>query len=110
MDEVIDEYPEIPKENIRRILSDYIDSYDHSDEKNDWFGKVKVITESLGYAANVKEYKQNPEKFRGSIIEVTTIIRIALTGMANAPDIWEIQQILGEKDTLERIKSAIDKL
>ena len=108
--EVLDEYPEIPKENIKKIFSDYIDSYDHSDEKNDWFGKVKVITESLGYAANVKEYKQNPEKFRGSIIEVTTIIRIALTGMANAPDIWEIQQILGEKDTLERIKSAIDKL
>ena len=108
--EVLDEYPDIPAENIKKILVDYVGSYNHADEKNDWFEKVKVITESLGYATNTKEYKEDPDKFGGSVIEVTTIIRIALTGKANAPDIWEIQQILGEGDTIGRMKNAIAKL
>ncbi|MEX1376129.1 MAG: glutamate--tRNA ligase [Eubacteriales bacterium] len=108
--EVEDEYPDIPAENIKKILVDYVASYSHTDEKNDWFEKVKVITESLGYATNTKEYKLDPDKFGGSIIEVTTIIRIALTGKANAPDIWEIQQILGEEDTIGRMNNAIKKL
>ena len=108
--EVLDEYPDIPTDNVKKILTDYIASYDHSDEKNDWFGRVKVITESLGYAVKPKQYKQNPDLYGGSIIEVTTIIRIALTGKANAPDIWEIQQILGEENTVNRIQNALNKL
>lgn len=108
--EVLDEYPQIPTGNVKKILSDYITTYSHTDDKNDWFGKVKEITQSLGYATNVKEYKANPDAFGGSIIEVTTIIRIALTGKANAPDIHEIQQILGEADTMHRLKMAVEKL
>lgn len=108
--EVLDEYPQIPVDNIKKILSDYIATYNYADEKNDWFQKVKQITESLGYATKPKEYKLEPEKFGGSIIEVTTIIRIALTGKANSPDIWEIGQILGEGNTLNRIKNALEKL
>ena len=108
--EVLDEYPAIPKENIKKILAEYINSYNHDDEKNDWFEKVKLLTESVGYTTNTKEYKENPEKFGGSVIEVTTIIRIALTGKANSPDIWEIQQILGKEDTLKRMGDALNKL
>jgi len=108
--EVLDEYPDVPKDKIWKILEDYISTYNHADEKNDWFEKVKVITESAGYTTNTKEYKEDPEKFGGSIIEVTTIIRIALTGKANAPDIWEIQQILGEADTIKRMQDAFSTL
>ncbi|MBN2879729.1 MAG: glutamate--tRNA ligase [Clostridia bacterium] len=108
--EVLDEYPGIPQDKIKKILTEYIDTYNHADEKNDWFEKVKVITESAGYTTNTKEYKEDPEKFGGSIIEVTTIIRIALTGKANAPDIWEIQQILGKEDTMKRMQDALNKL
>lgn len=108
--EVIDEYPDIPTDSVKKILTDYIATYNHSDEKNDWFGKAKAITESLGYAVKPKEYKQNPEMYGGSIIEVTTVIRIALTGKANAPDIYDIQQIIGEADTIKRMNDALEKL
>ena len=108
--EVLDEYPDVPKDKIKKILSEYIAAYNHENEKNDWFGKVKLLTESVGYTTNTKEYKQDPGKFGGSIIEVTTIIRIALTGKANSPDIWEIQQILGKEDTLKRMGDALNKL
>jgi glutamyl-tRNA synthetase len=108
--EVLDEYPDIPKENVKKILSDYIASYNHSDEKNDWFDKAKAITESLGYAVKPKEYKENPDMYGGSIVEVTTVIRIALTGKANAPDIYDIQQIIGKEDTMKRMNDALEKL
>lgn len=108
--EVIDEYPDITIDSVNKILTDYIATYNHSDEKNDWFDKAKAITESLGYAVKPKEYKENPDLYGGSIIEVTTVIRIALTGKANAPDIYDIQQIIGEKDTLKRMKDALDKI
>ena len=55
----------------------------------------------------MKEYKANPENYKGSVADVAEVLRIAVTGRANTPDLWTIMQILGEKDTRERVQNAI---
>jgi glutamyl-tRNA synthetase len=60
----------------------------------------------LGYAVKPKDYKNNPEQYKGHVGHVSTVVRLALVGRSQSPDLWEIQQILGEEKTLERIKKA----
>ncbi len=107
-----DNYPEnaSDKETCSLILQKYFDSYNHSDSQSDWFDKIKSITDELGYAVQPKKYKKNPEAYRGSIVDVSNVIRVATTGRLNSPDIYEINQALGEAKTLNRIKTAIDKI
>ncbi len=96
------------KEEIQNIITEYIDNYfDISDDKQTWFNKIKDLAEKFGYAREVKEYKQNPEKFKGHVGDVSTVIRIALTGRANTPDMYEIMQVLGKESVIKRLKCAI---
>lgn len=95
---------EINEPDRKEFFSKYIASYSHTDTQDEWFDKVKKLSESLGYAVKVKEYKKNPELFKGSIVHVTNMLRIALTGMANAPDIWEVSHVLGEELTMNRLE------
>ncbi|MBR1822877.1 MAG: glutamate--tRNA ligase [Ruminococcus sp.] len=90
---------------VKEFFGKYIASYDHSDDSNTWFGKVKAITEEMGFAVKPKDYKKNPEQFKGSIVHITNMLRIALTGHANAPDIWEVSHVLGEEITRRRLQA-----
>ena len=104
-------YPEnVSAADVKTILSAYLESYDHSDDQTQWFDKIREIAEANGYAARPKDYKKNPGQYKGHVGDVSTVIRIALMGRAMSPDIWEIQQILGEERTKERIKKAIKVL
>ncbi|MEG0830221.1 MAG: glutamate--tRNA ligase [Anaerovoracaceae bacterium] len=103
-----EDYPEnVSKEDATAILTNYLASYDHSDDQSQWFDKIRTIGEDLGYAAKPKDFKKNPDDFKGHVGHVSTVIRIALVGRSQSPDIWEIQQILGEDRTRSRIKSQI---
>jgi glutamyl-tRNA synthetase len=103
-------YPEnVSNKDIKNILSAYLESYDHSDDQSLWFDKIREIAAANGYAAKPKDYKKNPELYKGHVGDVSTVIRIALMGRAMSPDIWEIQQILGEEKTKERIKKCLTK-
>lgn len=99
-DEMPTEIAEIDRKEFFKL---YIESYSHADDQQEWFAKVKKLADSLGYAIKVKDYKKNPELFKGSIVHVTNMLRIALTGMANAPDIWEVSHVLGEEVTMNRL-------
>ena len=85
------------------ILEKYLETYDHSDDQETWFNKIRAITEELGYAVKPKDYKQNPDQYKGHVGHVSTVIRVALMGRQQSPDVWEIQQILGETRTRERL-------
>ena len=87
----------------REILTRYLDTLDFADAQEDWFAKVRQITDDLGYAVQPKKYKKNPELYKGSIVDVTNLLRVALTGRQNAPDIWEISHVLGEEETRRRL-------
>lgn len=94
-------------EDAKAILAAYLNSYDHSDDQSVWFDKIRNIGSDLGYAAKPKDYKKNPDQYKGHVGDVSTVIRIAVMGRSQSPDIWEIQQILGEERTRNRIKARI---
>ena len=88
------------------ILRAFGRTYDYADDAQVWFAKVKNVAAELGFAAEMKDYKQNPEAYKGSVSDVAEVLRIAVTGKANTPDLWTIMQILGEKRTRERLCAA----
>ncbi len=102
-----DEFPSEAAADADKILTMYLDSYDHNDDQSTWFEKIRSITADLGYAVKPKDFKKHPEDYKGHVGHVSTVIRIALTGRAQSPDIWEIQQIMGEDLTRERIKAQV---
>ena len=98
---------EVSDEDAAEILRKYLETYDHSDDQSQWFDKIRAIGEELGYAAKPKDFKKNPDQYKGHVGHVSTVIRIAVMGRSQSPDIWEIQQILGEDRTRERIGMLI---
>lgn len=93
------------KEEIKRILTTYFTEYYlENDDKETWFNKVKELTERLGYCANMKEYRKNPENYKGSVADISTVIRVAVTSLAQTPDLYEILKLLGKNRIKERIE------
>ncbi len=94
------------KEEINKILNLYINEYyDENDDKQTWFDKIKELSGRLGYAKEVKEFKENPDKYKAHVGDVSTVLRVALTARTNTPDMYEIMQILGK----DRIKARFEK-
>ena len=89
------------------VLEKYIDTVDLSDDKDTWFARIKDMCEPMGCTANVKEFKQEPEKFRGHVGDVSTVIRVALTGRTNTPDLYSITALLGEDRVKARLSAAL---
>lgn len=82
--------------DIAMILKTYMDKYfDESDDKDTWFNKIKELCNELGYASDMKAYKENPEAFKGNITDVTTVIRVALTTRSMTPDLYELLKLIG---------------
>ncbi len=105
---VEDSFPENVSEQDRKaILSKYVETYNHSDDQSAWFEKVRNIAQELGYAPQPKLYKKNPELYKGHVGDVSAVIRVAVTGRQNSPDIWCIQQVLGSERTINRVKACI---
>ena len=97
---------QVSDEDAREILKRYLETYDHSDDQPTWFEKIRTITADLGYAVKPKDYKKHPDEYKGSVAHVSTVIRIAVTGRSQSPDVWTIQQILGE----DRVRARISEL
>lgn len=99
------EYQKInDKDEIERIVKEYFEKYyDESDDKEVWFNKMKDLAESMGYAREVKEYKANPDSYKGHVGDISTVIRVKVTGRCNTPDLYEILKILGKERILKRI-------
>ena len=93
--------------HFEEILADYLNGYDFNDDSTVWFDKVKAITDKYNYAVKPKEYKLNPEKYNGSIVDVSAMLRVALTGKKDSPDIYQISQYLGKNEVLERVQTML---
>ena len=97
----------LSKEEINKVLTTYFNEYyDEKDDKDTWFNKMKEMTDKLGYCSNMKEYKENSNNYKGSIADISNIIRVGVTSKAQTPDLYIILQLLG----LERIKERINKI
>ncbi|MDR2088932.1 MAG: glutamate--tRNA ligase [Clostridiales Family XIII bacterium] len=102
-----DAWPEnVPRADVPRLLGGYLEGYRHGDDRTAWFERIRALAEANGYAAKPKDFKKNPGLYKGHVGDVSAVIRIALMGRKNSPDLWEIQQILGEARTRARIAAA----
>lgn len=98
------------KKLIVDVLSEYLKLYKASDDKETWFDKMKYVCGQLGFADNMKDYKKNPENFKGSVADVSGIIRVAETTRKNTPDLYYIMSLLGQEEVEKRMKRAISLL
>ena len=96
------------KEDIENILKTY--KYNPADDKQAWFDNIKKVAGDLGYASEVKEFKANPGMYKAHVGDVSTVLRVALTGRTNTPDMYEIMQVLGAEKVQKRFEEAIEKL
>ena len=97
----------LDNEEVKKLLKAYLDSYSHEDDNSVWFDKLKAIADSNGYASDMKAYKAEPEKFKGNVSDVAEVVRIAVTGHANTPDLWSIVHIMGEDQMRQRIEKIL---
>ncbi len=112
-----DEYLEQPvfdekfsKDVIADALNRFLEKFDIADDSGVWFEKVKTITTEMGFTTDMKAYKADPSAFPGTVADVSTFIRQAVTGKTNSPDLYMVMQILGYKRTVARIRATIASL
>ena len=112
-----DEYLQAPvfeekfsKETIKTALEKFLGVYDYADDASVWFEKVKAITEEMGFTTDMKAYKADPDAFPGTVADISTMIRLAVTGKTNAPDLHAVMQVLGNEKSRARIQNVINTL
>ena len=92
---------------ISNILKTYMDKYYDVTDKETWFNKIKELADELGYASNMKEYKANPDAFKGNVADIATVLRVALTSKSQTPDLYEIMKLFGRDRVLSRYNNFI---
>ncbi len=100
----------IAADDAKAFLTEYKKVYDAADDRQAWFDKIKLVAPMLGFAAETKEYKANPDAYKGSAGDLSTILRIAITGRTNTPDLCSIMQVLGCEECFKRIDAMIEVL
>ena len=112
-----DEYLEKPvfnekfsSETVMNALNRFLEKFDIADDSAVWFEKVKEITTDMGFTTDMKAYKADPDAFPGTVADISTFIRQAVTGKTNSPDLYTVMQILGYERTVSRIKNTIASL
>ncbi len=98
------------KETVVTVLKKFLEKFDISDDSSVWFDKVKAITEEIGFTTDMKAYKADPTAFPGTVADVSTFIRQAVTGKTNSPDLYTVMQILGYDKTVTRINRVINAI
>lgn len=104
---------ELPKKmdlsEAKHIIEAYSKEYNFDTDKDTWFEELKAIGSKLGYTANRKDFKANPENFKGMVADVAAAVRIALTHRSNTPDLYTIMQILGKEKVYSRFNRFINE-
>lgn len=105
--ETKDAYPEhVSSADRRALLDEYAALYSPEDDNNAWFEKIKALGEAHGYTGDMKAYKADPSAFKGSVTDVSNVIRVAVTGRSNSPDLCSVMLVLGKERVLARIRAA----
>lgn len=100
----------VSKEDAIEILTRYQALYDPADDQEGWFGKIRALTSELGYAEQTKLYKKNPQDYKGHVGDVSAVLRMAVTGRVNSPDMFLVMRVLGKDRVLARLQDACARL
>ena len=91
-------------EKNSKIINEYaLNYYNSNDDKETWFNKIRDLSASFGYASDMKDYKDNPDKYKGSVADVSNMIRLAITTKTTTPDLYEIMKLLGKERVINRL-------
>ena len=86
------------------LVLDYVNNHLDLDVSNeDWFNGVKEFASNNGYASSPKDYKKEPDKYKGHVGDICEAIRVMITGRTKSPDLYSIMKILGKDKIIERI-------
>ena len=99
--------PKFQNSDIALVLENLRDKLSLEQDEQSWFNNMKEIGISLGFAGNNKEYKANPDAFKGSIGDVAEILRITLSGRKNSPNLYYVMQVLGAEESHRRMDEVI---
>lgn len=102
--------PNVADADAAAILGRYAEVFNIGDTRDEWFARIKELCAPLGFTPNVKEYRQNPDAFKGHVGDVSTVIRMALTSRVNTPDLCAIMSLLGAEEVRRRLVGAVDAL
>lgn len=100
----------IKAEDAAAFLKAYKEVYSEADDKQEWFKKIKGVCPALGFASETKAYKAEPEAYKGHAGDLSTVLRIAITGRRNTPDLCSIMKVLGKDKCMERIDKTIHNI
>ena len=108
---VKDAFPEnVCTSDTRKILQEYCKIYDCQDDSQQWFERIKQLAESMQYAPKPKDYKQNPQMYKGHVGDISMVLRIAVTGKTMSPDLYSVMQILGKQRVIKRLMDALERI
>ena len=102
--------PERAKADAKAILTEYQNVYDAQDEMTVWFDKVKALAERHGFAPETKLYKKNPEQYKGPVGDISMVLRVAICGRTNAPDLYSVMQLMPTEKIKARLAAACEAL
>lgn len=86
------------------LAIDYLEALDLDATNEEWFNMTKDFATKNGYAASPKDYKKNPELYKGHVGDICEALRVMVTGRSKSPDLFSIMKILGK----DRIKARIN--
>ena len=98
------------KEDIAKVLTAMKEGLSLEQDEQSWFNNMKEIAIQQGFAANNKEFKANPDVFKGTVGDVAELLRITFTARKNAPNLYYVMKILGKEKCDKRIDTIISLL
>jgi len=108
-------YSEFEKENYSNLetdkvydadlILDYVNNYLNLDlDNSDWFNEIKEFAYNNGYAKSPKEYKLEPDKYKGHVGDICEAIRVMITGKTKSPDLYSIMKIMKKDEIIKRVE------
>jgi len=99
--------PYLNADELAALVRDFLESYDPSDDKEIWFDKIKELGGDHGFALRPKDYKKDPEAFKGTVADVAKVFRVLLMGRERTPDLYSIMQVLGTESVRSRVSLVL---
>ncbi|MBE6952321.1 MAG: glutamate--tRNA ligase [Ruminococcaceae bacterium] len=99
----------VSADDAKAICQQFAAGYNEADEQTVWFDKMKQIAANLGYAPETKLFKKNPESYKGHVGDISMVLRVAVTGRQNSPDLYEVMKILGKDRVVARLNAMIER-
>lgn len=100
----------IDPETVKAVIKAYMEKYETSEaqDANAWFEEVKSMCPAFNFAEDMKLYKANPENYKGNVGDFSMILRVAICGRAQAPDLFTVMQLLGKERVMTRLAAALN--